>query len=319
MNRMMKVLMVLAVLFVFTIPTTAEQTKPIRWEQPRCIDENTRTKKLSAQFFDGRLHVVHRGLKKDNIYHHYYTDHWHGEAIINKQSSNDTPTLATVGNCLMMFHTSGGEGGDTRIWKSKFNGTYWEDDTLLKGIQSDVQLAVTGIPEYNGAYFLYKGKDSSRLYISNFSSTDNRTIGNREIKDQKSDKTPTIVDWNGMLHHVHTGGSGNFWYSHSEGANWHIWSENYMIPGIKGEEPWLVVLDWKMYLFFLKENDKNKSTQLGYTSYIEDGMWTEPIYHDYNKQVNDVVIVVNPSDNKAHMVFVEKGTWKVFHTKQIVK
>ena len=317
----MKGFIVLVGLFGFFGIALAASTPTIRWEQPRCIDEGAKTKNITATFFDNRLHVVHRGLSSDKIHHHYYTNRWHGQARIANQSSADTPSLAVLKDELWMFHTSGGKGKDTRVWMSKFNGTFWEDDRALpKEIQTDIQPAAFGDPMGGYVALLFKGKGSPRLYwgaVKFPSASDDRLFETAtKLPDQKSDYSPTLVRWGVTWHHVHQGNSGHLWYSSSQSGMNHIWYPNLMIPGIKGTEPWLVVIQGKMHLFFLSQESGSAPTRLGYLMYEDKGMWSEVKYFDFNKKVNDIVIAVNHADNKVHMVFVEKGTWKIYHTKQ---
>lgn len=320
MRHLVKGIIVLVVLCAFFSVAMAAGTETIRWEQPRCIDEAAKTKNISAAFFENRLHVVHRGLTNDKIYHHYYSNRWHGQAKIPHQSSADAPSLATPKDQLWMFHTSGGKGKDTRVWRSQFNGTFWEDDAVLPRIKTNIQPAVFGGQNSDRVQLLFKGKSSSQLYWGRvnppYGSSDKVTTDIRKLDGQKSNYSPTLVRWQGILHHVHRDKSGHFWYSCSSGLNDHIWKPNFMIPGIKGTEPWLVVIRGKMYLFFLSQESKKDPTRLGYLMYENKGMWSQVKYHDFNKKVNDVVIAINPADHKAHMVFVEKGAWKIYHTKQ---
>jgi len=322
MKHFVKALAVLLLVGFFDFSEVIAKTKNTwenYWAKEVCLDDQARAKKISAAFFKGRLHVVHKGSRNDKIYHHFYTDRWHGQTRIANQSTADTPVLAVTPDNLYMFHTSGGSGKDTRMWRSKFAGSFWEDDNPLpKDLQSNKEPAVVGDTRdwygKNTVYLVFKGRKSSKLYYAVIGDKNGKlnASGVHQLKGQSTQTPVTLVKFGRFLHHVHEGKGQRLWYSRSTTAGYHVWQPNMMIPGVQGEEPFLLVYRGKLYLFFIDRGDRY-TNRLGYVTYEKDGLWSATQTIKLRRAINDFAICLNPADGKLNIIYVAKENQMMFH------
>ncbi|WP_454196566.1 hypothetical protein [Nocardia sp. Marseille-Q1738] len=258
--------------------------------------------------YQGKLYCAHRGNTNDaslwwTMYETTRADAgepksgWTPDTKFPAHYSAAGPALATFGNYLYCAHR--GNGSDTRLWWSRFDGTRWNSDQVLGGQTSHAPaLAV-----FNGQLWcVYKGYNNNRLYSRTFDGT--RWSGESEMAPQ-TDSNPALAVYRDQLYAVYKGkGTTMLWYTRrGKSGGWE--GDRALGAHASQEGPGLAVYGNDLYCVH-----RGGSTARLYWTRFDGSSWSRDAEFPghYSEQGPALVTYRDPNGTEDQLLCVHRGS-----------
>jgi len=249
------------------------------------------------------LNLVFKGAHSNTLYSAYYDGTaWHGNTKIQDQPGQLTPeSTLNPGSCLynnrlyLVY-----KGADSpHLYMAYYDGVKWYGDHKISSLPGGISPQSDSSPSLvvfrNLLYAVYKGNDTSDLYIAWFDGT--RWYGDVRIAEQPGELSPQtdhgidLVSFNNLLYLVYKGAHSNELYT--AWFDGQTWSGNTRIRDQAGQltpesnyNPGTAVFNGNLYLVY-----KGAHANELYTSWFDGHTWYG------NTKVRDQAGTLAPESN----------------------
>ncbi|WP_429425725.1 hypothetical protein [Nocardia sp. GAS34] len=278
-----------------------------KWNEDQKFTDHYSKSNPALAVYKGRLYCAHRGNTNDaslwwTMYETTQADAaepksgWTPDTKFPAHYSSAGPALATFGDYLYCVHR--GNGSDTELWWSRFNGTSWSTDTRMSGRTSDgPALAVFN----NKLWCVYKGYNNNRLYSRTFDGT--RWSGESEMAPQ-TDSNPALAVYKNHLYVVFKGkGTTMLWFTRNNGNGWE--SDRALGAHASQEGPGLAVFGDHLYCV----HRGGSTARLWWTRY-NGSSWSADTQFPghYSEQGPALVTFRDPNGTEDQLLCVHRGS-----------
>jgi hypothetical protein len=224
------------------------ETGQYRWSEDQKFTAHYSKSNPALAVYKGKLYCVHRGDGDAKLWWTVYEttsadaaepkSGWSPDTAFPAHYSAAGPALAAFGDYLYCVHR--GNGSDTELWWTRFDGTRWSTDTRMSGRTSHAPaLAVFG----GKLWCVYKGYNNNRLYSRTFNGT---SWSSESEMAPQTDSNPALAVYKNQLYAVYKGrGTTMLWFTRNNGSGWE--SDRALGAHASAEGPALAVYNDHLY------------------------------------------------------------------------